>query len=413
MATQTKNLNLQKPDLNESADIEVINGNMDIIDKEVSKRMTSDDVQALINQAVANLLNGAPEALDTLKELADALGDDPNFAKTILERFATNELNFDKHKADDVAHNHYGDDTGTANAKVVTLSPAPTYLPTGFSLRFKNKVANTDAVTLNINGIGAKPILKQNGNAAVSGTLKAGLIYTVVYNGTSFILQGEGGSGNLQPNQALAGFTFTNDNGEQVGLGDPNLVSENIISGKRIFGVDGSLIPGAAIKSIQNGVFSLASSLTGSTLSIKSVDLTKSIIIINGVTTSDTSGILGYSAVRVAFNSSNVLSFSRTTQNGNTLNISWTVVEFESNVRIQSGTVSATPNSTVTDIAISPVNINRSTVFFSYDNSSATNGYFNRQYFMAYLSTASNLRFQRANSDTVIYYFSWFVLEFL
>jgi hypothetical protein len=41
------------------------------------------DVVSRINTAVNGLLNGAPGALDTLKELADAIGDDANFASTV------------------------------------------------------------------------------------------------------------------------------------------------------------------------------------------------------------------------------------------------------------------------------------------------------------------------------------------
>lgn len=43
-----------------------------------SSQHTSDQ----ISDAVNNLVNGAPGALDTLKEFADALGDDANFAAT-------------------------------------------------------------------------------------------------------------------------------------------------------------------------------------------------------------------------------------------------------------------------------------------------------------------------------------------
>ena len=39
--------------------------------------------------AVANLVNSAPEALDTLQELANALGDDPNFATTVATQIGT------------------------------------------------------------------------------------------------------------------------------------------------------------------------------------------------------------------------------------------------------------------------------------------------------------------------------------
>jgi hypothetical protein len=39
--------------------------------------------EGYVDQAIANLVDSAPEALDTLNELAAALGDDPNFATTI------------------------------------------------------------------------------------------------------------------------------------------------------------------------------------------------------------------------------------------------------------------------------------------------------------------------------------------
>lgn len=45
-----------------------------------SKKLATED---FVNSAVTNLVNAAPEALNTLNELAAALGDDPNFATTI------------------------------------------------------------------------------------------------------------------------------------------------------------------------------------------------------------------------------------------------------------------------------------------------------------------------------------------
>lgn len=43
---------------------------------------------AFVQAALAALAGGAPEALDTLKELADALGGDANFSTTVLNRLA-------------------------------------------------------------------------------------------------------------------------------------------------------------------------------------------------------------------------------------------------------------------------------------------------------------------------------------
>ena len=41
-----------------------------------------------VNTAIANLVDSSPDALNTLNELADALGDDPNFATTVANQIA-------------------------------------------------------------------------------------------------------------------------------------------------------------------------------------------------------------------------------------------------------------------------------------------------------------------------------------
>lgn len=45
--------------------------------------------QAFVNAAIAALVDSSPGALDTLNELAAALGDDPNFATTLTNQIAT------------------------------------------------------------------------------------------------------------------------------------------------------------------------------------------------------------------------------------------------------------------------------------------------------------------------------------
>ena len=58
----------------------------------IRKDMTDGDAatltqaKAFTTEAVEQILNGSPEALDTLKELADALGNDPNFAATVTKQ---------------------------------------------------------------------------------------------------------------------------------------------------------------------------------------------------------------------------------------------------------------------------------------------------------------------------------------
>lgn len=55
-----------------------------------SSQKTSDS----ITMAVSGVLNGAPAALDTLKELADAIGDDASYAATTTTALG-NRLRFD------------------------------------------------------------------------------------------------------------------------------------------------------------------------------------------------------------------------------------------------------------------------------------------------------------------------------
>lgn len=50
---------------------------------------------AFVAAALAGLVNSAPETLDTLEELAEALGNDPNFATTITNLIGTKAANSD------------------------------------------------------------------------------------------------------------------------------------------------------------------------------------------------------------------------------------------------------------------------------------------------------------------------------
>lgn len=114
--------------------------------------------------------------------------------------------------------------SGTSTAYTATLNPSPPGAPSaGLRLSFKAHVASFagPAPTLNINGLGAKSIYKADGNPA---KLALNGVYTVVYDGTNFILQGEGGGVDLNgtnavPEHVLAGETFLSSNGEGVQTG--------------------------------------------------------------------------------------------------------------------------------------------------------------------------------------------------
>lgn len=209
--------------------------------------------------------------LDWFNSLQDILDDDA--AANLANRITDLDQRFTAHQADYVKHSGYGVATGSANTYAVTLNPVPTSYVEGMAVSVKINVDNTGASTININNLGAKSIKKPNGNDVSAGNLKAGSIYTLRYNGTNFILQGEGGGGTAQPGDVLSGKTFTNDNGDQTGtmpnrgaititpgtsdqsipagyhngngkvVGDPDLIPANIRQGVNIFGVVGNLEP--------------------------------------------------------------------------------------------------------------------------------------------------------------------------
>lgn len=152
MATETTNLKLTKPALDDYVLVSDINENSDKID------------------------NAHAEVSSVITTLATSVND-------------TNAA-LDNHKADYVAHPGYADATGT-NAYSVSLKPAAKSLVKGLGVVFTVANDATGNCTLNVNGLGAKAIMSSDGEQITD--LKKGVVYTVRYNGTSFTLQGKGG----------------------------------------------------------------------------------------------------------------------------------------------------------------------------------------------------------------------------
>jgi len=89
----------------QSADA-VLQGN---IDAEAAARVAGDaatltSAQAYADAKVAALVNSAPAVLDTLKELSDALGSDPNFATTVAGQIAAVQTEVDAVETDVASH---------------------------------------------------------------------------------------------------------------------------------------------------------------------------------------------------------------------------------------------------------------------------------------------------------------------
>lgn len=78
------------------------------------------------------------------------------------------------------------DDVGTVNTYIITLANAPTTYVKYQTFRFIAKTSNTGASTLNVNGLGAKALIKDVNTPLVAGDILAGQIVTAIYDGTNF-----------------------------------------------------------------------------------------------------------------------------------------------------------------------------------------------------------------------------------
>ncbi len=116
-------------------------------------------VSTLIDAAVASLVNGSPAALDTLKELSDALGGDANFASSVAAalggKLAKASNLSDLGNKDQALSNLLGGATGIAMFKAATAA------------------AGLTALGLTDRQVPAGSIIQVIGTAAPSGFIKA------------------------------------------------------------------------------------------------------------------------------------------------------------------------------------------------------------------------------------------------
>lgn len=82
-----------------------------------------------------------------------------------------------------------GTSGGTANALTLTLSPALTAYSAGQMFIIKASSANTGSATLNVNGLGAASILKNQGQSnLIANDIVSGQTFIVIYDGSVFQL---------------------------------------------------------------------------------------------------------------------------------------------------------------------------------------------------------------------------------
>jgi hypothetical protein len=88
------------------------------------------------------------------------------------------------------AEKYAADTSGSSTAYVVTLSPVPTSYTAGMVVYAKIVNANTTTTpTINVNGLGAKTIVKITNTALAVGDIAANMFCTFIYDGTNMVLQ--------------------------------------------------------------------------------------------------------------------------------------------------------------------------------------------------------------------------------
>lgn len=101
------------------------------------------------------------------------------------------------------------DDTGSANAYAITISPTPTLAAYSW-FSFKAAHTNTTTSTLAVNGGAAKTIYKWGGaTTLVGGEITVGQIVRVIYDGTNFQMQSQAANTNTMSIQAANNVAIT------------------------------------------------------------------------------------------------------------------------------------------------------------------------------------------------------------
>lgn len=134
------------------------------------------------------------QTVTTLEGSVGTLGTELSQTKTDLQTAQSDitalQTGLSTHEKNFKLHNAVATTAGTSTALTATVTNFT--LVDGNTIKIKLHTAIGAGATLNVNSLGAKTILVAKGTPVKAGAA-AGSYLTLVYNGSSFILQGEGG----------------------------------------------------------------------------------------------------------------------------------------------------------------------------------------------------------------------------
>lgn len=140
--------------------------------------------------------------------------------------------------------------SGASNVYALTYMVPPDALRKGEVYRFWANHSNTGAATLNINSLGAKPMISNNGSAMALGQITSGNAVTVIYDGTSFRVQ------SITTNPQFNGSLSLSDTSPSLILAETDTTTQGrmVLSGGDLYIQAGA--PGAGASGSGDLVFS-------------------------------------------------------------------------------------------------------------------------------------------------------------
>ncbi|WP_225085137.1 phage tail protein [Pectobacterium colocasium] len=167
---------------------------------------------AFVKAAIAALVNGSPAALDTLQELANALGNDPNFSTTVLNALA-GKLAKDQNGADIPDKTQFRQNIGLLNNPVFAGAVTVDTKNAGIEIGAKSE-KNTPFVDFNSSGNGVDfdaRIIADGGSGINGGASLRILSNELLHNGIPVMQLGQygfGGAGTVLDYDAGALFNW-------------------------------------------------------------------------------------------------------------------------------------------------------------------------------------------------------------